>query len=189
MTASGVGSVPGKPAGTVPILEISPGQYIYQSLAILEYLEDAYPQAPHMRGTTPAAKARVRDLLCLVDEACDFGAFYLHNASALFVGLEAQDEGAARQALAKANFLWGRVEELADEEGPMLAGTGDVPSLVDVVALATVQFMRDVYGFDPVKGRPRIERMVRAFEGRESAELERAPEMMREVARVLSVRD
>jgi glutathione S-transferase len=74
---------PPKPAGSIPILAIRNGKegqfvYIRQSLAILNYLEDLAEDSnsrlkactPSMRGTTPLEKARVAELLALLDECC-----------------------------------------------------------------------------------------------------------------------
>ncbi len=56
------------PEGRVPLLDHD-GQRISQSLAILEYLEEAFPDTPRLLPMTPAARARVRSLAQLV--ACD----------------------------------------------------------------------------------------------------------------------
>ncbi|WP_427914872.1 glutathione S-transferase family protein [Ramlibacter sp. MMS24-I3-19] len=48
-------------AGTVPVLEIQPGVYLTESLAIVEYLEECFPHPP-MWGVTPLSRARQREL-------------------------------------------------------------------------------------------------------------------------------
>lgn len=52
------------PGGRVPTLEVD-GQAIYQSMAILEWLEEAHPQVP-LLPAEPFARARVRGLAQLV---------------------------------------------------------------------------------------------------------------------------
>tara|TARA_R110001592_G_scaffold240929_2_gene501239 strand:- start:62255 stop:62824 length:570 start_codon:yes stop_codon:yes gene_type:complete len=54
------------PAGKVPVLETDDGVMITQSLSIVEYLEELYPNPP-MIGTTPAERARVKALERFVD--------------------------------------------------------------------------------------------------------------------------
>ena len=49
------------PAGEVPVLVEEDGTPIADSVAIVEYLEDAYPERP-LLGITPAARAEVRRL-------------------------------------------------------------------------------------------------------------------------------
>lgn len=56
------------PQGGVPSLETETGALIPQSMAILEYLEEAYPEPP-LLPEAPLARARVRSLAYAV--ACD----------------------------------------------------------------------------------------------------------------------
>jgi maleylacetoacetate isomerase len=54
--------------GFVPALSLDDGQVLTQSMAIIEYLEEIYPQPP-LLPKAPAARARVRALCQLI--ACD----------------------------------------------------------------------------------------------------------------------
>ena len=60
---NGMSDPQGKPPGIVPTVGIGNGKRIFQLSAILEYLEDKFPQAPNMRGgggaTPEAAPASV----------------------------------------------------------------------------------------------------------------------------------
>ncbi len=56
------------PQGFVPALGLDDGEVLTQSLAIIEYLEEKYPDPP-LLPSTPAARARVRALCQLI--ACD----------------------------------------------------------------------------------------------------------------------
>jgi glutathione S-transferase len=49
------------PAGTVPVLETDDGEYLAESTAIAEYLEELFPDPP-MLGMTALQRARVRAL-------------------------------------------------------------------------------------------------------------------------------
>ncbi|WP_431274680.1 glutathione S-transferase family protein [Variovorax ureilyticus] len=49
------------PLGRVPVLELDDGMFLGESLAIIEYLEDRFPE-PSMLGRTPVERARVREL-------------------------------------------------------------------------------------------------------------------------------
>lgn len=49
------------PFGRVPVLELPDATHLCESLAIIEYLEECYPEPP-MIGRDPAARARVREL-------------------------------------------------------------------------------------------------------------------------------
>ncbi|WP_136443262.1 maleylacetoacetate isomerase [Pacificoceanicola onchidii] len=56
------------PAGLVPVLELADGTALPQSLAIIEYLEDAYPEPP-LLPADPVARARQRALGYMI--ACE----------------------------------------------------------------------------------------------------------------------
>lgn len=53
------------PQSRVPTLEVD-GAVLTQSMAILEWLDDAYPEAPRLLPATPLERARVRSLALLV---------------------------------------------------------------------------------------------------------------------------
>jgi maleylpyruvate isomerase len=56
------------PQGFVPVLSLDDGQALPQSLAIIEYLDEVYPQPP-LLPASPIERARVRALSLLI--ACD----------------------------------------------------------------------------------------------------------------------
>lgn len=184
VTPTGLSSVPGKPPGTVPILEAAPGVYIRQSNAILEYLEDTYA-APDLRGATPIARAKTRELLDLANEATAVFALYLHNASALFAGLEPQSRETARAMLDRLHTLLAQIEGMVDGVGPYLGGAE--VSLVDCVMVATWQFGVHVYGVDIFERHSRLRAFAKVMETRESTKWEEAPEFIVEKARVMTV--
>jgi maleylacetoacetate isomerase len=56
------------PMRTVPSLELAPGQALFESMAIIEYLEETHPEPP-LLPADPLGKARVRAMAQLV--ACE----------------------------------------------------------------------------------------------------------------------
>ena len=54
------------PLGKVPVLELDDGSYLTESLAIIEYLEERYPEPP-LIGHTPLERAHVRELERIAD--------------------------------------------------------------------------------------------------------------------------
>lgn len=54
------------PFGRVPVLELPDGTCLSESLAIIEYLEECYPEPP-MIGSAPLTRARVRELERIVE--------------------------------------------------------------------------------------------------------------------------
>lgn len=66
------------PQGRVPALRLESGELLVQSPAIIEYLEEAFPETPLLpRG--PEARARVRGVAAII--GCDIHP--LHNVSVL----------------------------------------------------------------------------------------------------------
>lgn len=66
------------PQGRVPLLELAPGVRLSQSPAIIEYLDERYPQPP-LLPVDPLQRARVREVAALI--GCDIHP--LHNAAVL----------------------------------------------------------------------------------------------------------
>ncbi|HTO98184.1 MAG TPA: glutathione S-transferase N-terminal domain-containing protein, partial [Myxococcales bacterium] len=56
------------PMRTVPSLELSPGQALFESMAVIEYLEETYPEPPLLPADA-IGRARVRAMAQLV--ACE----------------------------------------------------------------------------------------------------------------------
>jgi glutathione S-transferase len=130
------------PLGTVPVLETEDGLVIRQSLAILEYLEERYPE-PNLLGETPAARAATRELMALIDEANTFFGIWCHKGSPIFAGREPQSAEAAAMA---AEGYAKRVRQLDSlmADGPFL--TGDKVTIADCMAMALFQFAKGFYG-------------------------------------------
>ncbi len=136
--------------GTVPMLQTEDGLKIRSSIAILEYLEDRYPQ-PNMIGRSSAEQARTREAMSIADEAALQFGIWAHKASPVFAGMEEQNPTTARFG-AKAYLK--QLERLdlilAENQGPFL--TGSQITIADCIAMATVQFAADGYGV-PLPGR------------------------------------
>ncbi len=118
------------PQKFVPALEHD-GQLLTQSLAIIEYLEEVYPEPP-LLPDTPVARARVRAMAQLV--ACDIHPLnnlrvlnYLRNDLG-------QDEGARRvwyqHWVCEGFEALEKMIEPHGADGPYC--TGDVPGLADL---------------------------------------------------------
>ena len=54
------------PLGRVPVLELDDGEFVAESLPILEYLEELHP-GPSMIGRTPLERLRIRSLERMID--------------------------------------------------------------------------------------------------------------------------
>lgn len=116
------------PIGLVPALETDDGQVLTQSLAILEWLEERYPDPPLLPANAPARSA-VRAMAYIV--ACD-----IHPINNLRVlkGLR-EDLGAGEVAVRDWIARWvgegfAALETMASQNGGRFC-FGDTPTLAD----------------------------------------------------------
>ena len=131
------------PFGTLPTLELDDGShtiYINESLAIIEYLEDRFPDdALLLLHKTPEARAQARDIERIIDlrVASNIGA-YVH-ATKSPIGLpEDPEKAAAAEAAMQAPL--DHLEKLLADGRALL--TGKEVSIADCTLQAFLQFMR-----------------------------------------------
>ena len=122
-------------AGTVPVLELDDGEYLTESLPIMEFLEELYPQ-PVMIGATPEERARTRAFERHVDMCILMPITRIVHATRSPLGLPPSEEVAARERDRLAVTL-PRVDARVGE-GPF--AMGDAPTIVDCTLFAALQF-------------------------------------------------
>ena len=125
------------PQELVPTL-VDGERVIRQSLAIIEYLDEMYPQTPQLLPAEPRARARVRALALAV--ACDIHPLnntrvlkYLENEMGV---PQAEREGWIRHWIA---LGLGAIEELIADD--VVAGAfchGDAPTMADAVLIPQI---------------------------------------------------
>jgi glutathione S-transferase len=168
------------PLGTVPILETREGTLIRSSIAILEYLEERFP-SPDMAGATPEKRARMREMLGVIDEAAMQFGIWCHKASPLFAQGEQQSREAATFA---ADAYCGRLRVLdllvQENDGPFLLG--EHVTIADCVTMATLQFAEHVYGVPLPAGCEALREWYAFFAERPSAALPAYPEPILKLA-------
>lgn len=183
MSRQGQSPAPGKPLGSLPILELSPGDdtgkggtFIFQSRAILEYFEDAYAeQLPRMHGKTPYARARVRECMDMLEEACTYFTAYVRNASPLFQNAMSQSEDAARYSLGRMHKALSQLDQLVDDHASFLVDIEQGPSILDCSAIGLIRFAENLFGVDLTESHPALLRAAQFFKQRASADLSGAP--------------
>jgi glutathione S-transferase len=77
------------PMGKVPFLELDGGMRLSESQAIVEYLEDAYPQKP-LLPNDPFERAKVRELIIVMEVHVELVARRLYGS--VFFGKPAPDD-------------------------------------------------------------------------------------------------
>jgi glutathione S-transferase len=155
------------PLGTLPVLELDDGSYLTESLAIMEYFEELYPNPP-MIGTAPLERARVREL----ERIADLGVFLrvatiFQNTHPFMAGRLKQSADAADNARNQlATFL--KVIDRRIGSHPFVAG--ERPSIADCTLLAALDFAE----FAQVQIDPRCANVARwysSFKQRPSAQV------------------
>jgi glutathione S-transferase len=126
------------PLEKLPVLEIADGEYLTESSAIIEYLEELAP-TPSMIGTDATARARTREWDRIVEIGILRPIVEIVHATVSPLGLPPNPEVAAhcREQL---SHLLDRVNERLADGRPMLMG--DAASIADCTLAAALQFGR-----------------------------------------------
>ncbi len=134
------------PSGTVPVLIEEDGTVVAEHYAIVEYLEEAYPETPMIAGDTPA-RAEVRRLVAWFDEK--FGREVTANLvdekiMKRFLGLGEPSSPAIRAGQANIHYHLDYIGWLTERRNWL---AGDDFSLADIAAaahLSAVDYLGDV---------------------------------------------
>ncbi|MDA1075453.1 MAG: glutathione S-transferase family protein [Proteobacteria bacterium] len=137
------------PFGTLPVLERDDGSYLIESLAIIEYLEDRFPQGS-LLGPDPETRGNARDVERIVDLriAGPMGSYGHARNSPL--GLPPNPELAERMH-GNLQTPLDYLEKLLSDGRPLLLG--ERVSIADCTLQASLQFLRyveaDLFGERP----------------------------------------
>ena len=138
------------PFGTVPALELDDGTYLVESLAMIDFLEDKFPNNTMYQGT-PEEKGKARDMERVIDLRLGgpLGAFGHATNSPL--GRPPEPEKAA-QYLESMQTPLNYLETLLGDGRPLLCG--DHVNVADCTLQSFLQFTRfveaDVFGDRPL---------------------------------------
>ncbi|MDH0303047.1 MULTISPECIES: maleylacetoacetate isomerase [unclassified Pseudomonas] len=140
------------PQGRVPALRLEGGDLLVQSPAIIEYLEEAFPETP-LLPRAPETRAKVRGVAAII--GCDIHP--LHNVSVLNLLRQlGHDEGQVNQWIGH----WisqglAAVEQLIGDDGFCFGAT---PGLADVYLVPQL-YAAERFNID-LEGYPRIRRVA-----------------------------
>ena len=135
------------PMQSVPALELAPGKSLFESMAIVEYLEETHPEPP-LLPRDPLARARVRAIAQLV--ACDIHP--LNNLRVLrYLAHELKADDATREKW-YAHWIeegFAGLELVLPEHGSFCFG--DAPTIADVFLVPQVanaiRYKVDIAGY------------------------------------------
>ena len=138
------------PFGTVPTLELDNGNYLVESLAIIDYLERKFPTAG-LFPTSPEEYGVARDVERIIDLrlAGPMGG-YGHAVNSPLGYPKDEEKAAQLEGAMQAPLDY--LERLLADERPLFLG--DEVSVADCTMQASLQFMRyvevDVFGDRPL---------------------------------------
>ena len=124
--------------GRVPVLELADGNFLGESLVIVEYLEECYPE-PAMIGRTPQERARVRELERIAEMGVLGPVARIVHATNSPLGIE-PDPGIAAYFRGPLEKTLGVLERTLCDGRPFVAG--DACSIADCTLQAAFQFAR-----------------------------------------------
>ena len=126
------------PFASLPVLELDDGSTIVESLAIIDYLEELYPDPP-MWGLAPRERARARELERIVElRLMNPVAAYIHATNSP-IGAPRND-GVAEWATARWPAALLYLDDCLADGRAFLFGAA--PSVADCTLAATLQFAR-----------------------------------------------
>ena len=138
------------PFGTVPTLELDDSSYIVESLPIVDYLEDKFPDNTLYTGT-PEQRAKARDLERIIDLRIGGPMGAYGHATKSPLGRPPEPAKAA-QYLQAMQTPMDYLEQLLSDGRPLLGG--DQVNVADCTMQSSLQFMRfievDVFGDRPL---------------------------------------
>jgi glutathione S-transferase len=156
------------PAGKIPLLELDDGAFLPESAAIIEYLEELYPDPP-MIGTTPRERAKVRSVERVVAGISVLARLYfLHRAPSFLQssrGLAYEPKVAAAIKPDFENDL--HTIEVNMGEDPFVAGPK--PTVADCHLYAILSAGVEKFDYEIPDEFPRLQRWYKNFSARPSA--------------------
>jgi len=152
------------PLGKVPVLELNNGTYLPESTAIIEYLEEVFPD-PSLIGSTPEKRAQVRALERFIDlNVLKTASTIVVHSSPIFSDRN-QVAALAHQQRSELVAMLSIMEGFIGQ-GPFVCGTE--PTIADCTLCAAVRFM-EAFEIEYSENHPRLRLWWEHFYTRSSA--------------------
>ncbi len=139
------------PFGTLPVLELDDGSYLIESLAIMEYLEERFPDGC-LLGDDALSRAHARDLERVVDLRVAIPMARYAHATKSPLGWP-PDHALANEMEEALQTPLDYLESLLGDGRPLL--TGERVSIADCTMQAALQFLRFIEA-DLLGERPKL---------------------------------
>jgi len=152
------------PFGTLPVLELDDGSYLIESLVIIEYLEEVFPDGA-LLGDDPLDRARARELERIVELRIAVPMGIYAHAKKSPLGRPPDPELAQKQ-VERLQTPLDHLETLLSDGRPLL--TGAQVSIADCTLQAALQFLRFIEA-DLFGDRPGLRAWDESYRQREAA--------------------
>ena len=156
--------------GKVPVLELDDGTYLPESSAIVEYLEEMYPQPP-MIGETLEERAHTRASERIVGEIYTrlaFGLMHIHPSVPKNRPGFVQVPDVAKVLLPSADEL---LDQLEVRMGDNVFLAGPRPTIADCSFFALMEISYPAFDYELPERCPNLRRWYEHFRGRPSAQI------------------
>ena len=130
------------PGGKIPVLELDSGECIFESQAIIQYLEGAFPE-PSFSYNDEQTAQKVDTLSHLINEF--FHYFYVTALHGSPVVAQFLDQDPKADKISRPMAL-ARMEQIAEIAGDNFFLAGDRPSIPDFMLYAHVEYIRMRFG-------------------------------------------
>ena len=154
------------PSGRAPTLITDDGSAITESAAIVEYLEELYPEKP-MIGSDALTRARVRSFERLGNDLIVRCQVWLWNLTDVFLAKEPEpSREVARRSYRYVLEILDIMEATIDDNAFL---TGDTPTIADFTTFAIFQTARERFDQPLGADHPRLDAWYGRFRARPSA--------------------
>ena len=126
------------PFGQVPVLELDDGRFLFESLPIIDYLEELHPE-PSIWGGDPGARAMARQIERVADLGVLLGVGGVVHATDSPVGYKA-DPVVAQYHRDRVAPKLAYLDQILEDGRRFM--TGDSPSVADCTLASALQFGR-----------------------------------------------
>ncbi|KQX23426.1 MULTISPECIES: glutathione S-transferase family protein [unclassified Sphingomonas] len=130
------------PAGSLPVLVTDGGVSITQSSAIMDYLEEMFPDPP-MGGRDEGERRRLETQAQLINDVMAYRKISLATTTPYLTYY--QKVRAPEASLVTDRLDWSRCEQISLVMGQHAFLTSDVPTIADIMLYTMLEYIRPVY--------------------------------------------
>lgn len=130
------------PAGSLPVLVTDDGVSITQSQAMMDYLEELYPEKP-LCGRNEGERRLIETQAQLINDIMAYRKISVSTTSPALMPY--QKIRAPEASLMTERYDWSRCEQISIVMGHMPFLAGDQPTMADIMLYTMLEYLRPVY--------------------------------------------